>query len=96
MKKEKLQAKAAYCTEEILKAKNDYIIRMTSKLNNPKTAPKTYWSILKQFLYNKKIPQLLANNKFISDLCIKANLFNDFFASICTPIKNKYIATSCI
>ena len=28
---------------------------MTSKLNDPKTAPKTYWSILNQFLYNKKI-----------------------------------------
>ena len=44
--KEKLQAKAAYCTEEILKAKNDHILRMTSKLNNPKAAPKTYWLIL--------------------------------------------------
>ena len=39
---EKLQAKAAYCTEEILKAKNDYILRMTSKLNDLKAAPQTY------------------------------------------------------
>ena len=43
---EKLQAKAAYFTEEILKAKNDYIRRMSSKLNNPIAAPKTFWSIL--------------------------------------------------
>ena len=65
---------------------------MTSKRNNPKAAPKTYWSILNQFLYNKEIPSidpLLVNNKFISDFCIKANLFNDFFASICTPINNQ-------
>ena len=39
---EKLQAKAAYCTEEILKAKNDYILRLTSKFNDPKAALKTY------------------------------------------------------
>ena len=64
---------------------------MTSKLNDPKAAPKTYWSILNRFLYNKKIPSippLLVNDKFISDFHIKANLFNDFFASICTPINN--------
>ena len=42
-------------------------------------------------LYDKKIPAippLLADGNFISDLCEKANLFNNFFASICTPIKN--------
>ena len=64
---------------------------MTSKLNDPKGAVKTYWSILNRFLYNEKIPLvplLLVNNKFISDFRIKANLFNYFFASICTPISN--------
>ena len=40
--KEKLEAKAAYCTEQIMKAKNDYTQRMTNKLNDPKVAPKTY------------------------------------------------------
>ena len=43
---EKLEAKAAYCTEQILKAKNDCILRVTNKLNDLNTAPKTYWSIL--------------------------------------------------
>ena len=43
---EKLEAKAAYCTEQILKAKNDCILSVTNKLNDPNTAPKTYWSIL--------------------------------------------------
>ena len=84
---EKLQEKSAYCTEEILKAKNNYIIRLTSKPNDPKAAPKTYWSILIWFLYNKKIssiPPLLVNDKFISEFLVKTNLFNDFFVSICT------------
>ena len=69
---EKLEAKAAYCTEQISKAKNDYILRMINKLNDPNTAPKTYWSILNYFLYTKKIPAILPiliNGKFISDFC---------------------------
>ena len=64
-----------------MKAKNDYTQRMTNKLNDPKAAPKTYWSILNRFLYNKKIPAippLLVNGKFASDFCTKANLFYDF------------------
>ena len=64
---------------------------MTSKHENSNTAPKTYWSILNCFLYNKKIPAiptLLVDGNFISDFCEKANLFNNLFASICTPIKN--------
>ena len=74
-----------------MKAKNDYTQRMTNKLSDPKMAPKTYWSILNRFLYNKKIPvipPLLVNGKFVLNFCTKANLFNDFFASICTPINN--------
>ena len=46
-------------------------------------------------LYNKKIPTippLLVDGKLVSDFCIKANVFNNFFASICTPIDN----TSCL
>ena len=89
--KEKLEAKPAYCTEQIMKAKNYYTQRMTNKFHYPKAAPKTCWSILNRFLYNKKIPPitpLLVNGKFVSEFRTKANLFNDFFASICTPINN--------
>ena len=45
---------------------------MINKLNDPNTAPKTYWSILNYFLYTKKIPAILPiliNGKFISDFC---------------------------
>ena len=46
---EKLEPKVAYCTEQILKAKNDYILRITNEANDPKTAPKTYLTV-KPFL----------------------------------------------
>ena len=40
------------------------------------------------------IPLLLVNNKFISDFCVKANLFNDFFSPICMPVNNESILNS--
>ena len=79
--KEKLETKPTYCTEQIVKAKNDYTKRMTNKLNDSKAAPKTYSSILNRFFHNKKIPAiptLLVNGKFVSSFCTKANLFDDF------------------
>ena len=42
---EKLPTKAAFCTEEILKTKSDYMLRMTNRLNDPKAAPETYKKI---------------------------------------------------
>ena len=64
---------------------------MTTKLlEHSNTAPKTYWAILNRLLYNKKIPAIspsFFDGSFISDYCKKANLFNNFFVSICTPIK---------
>ena len=67
---------------------------MTDKLQNPFNAPKTYRAILSCLLYHKKIPAiplLLVDGKFVSDFCEKANLFNNFFSSICTPIQNTSI-----
>ena len=52
---------------------------------------KTYWSILKTFYNNKKIPQippLLEDDKFVTDMKTKADIFNKFFAEQCTPLKN--------
>ena len=88
---EKLLEKSSACTKEILEAKNNYILKMTKKLQDPKTAAKTCWAILSRLLHKKKIPAippLFVNGKFVSDFCEKANLFNNLFASICTPIKN--------
>ena len=67
---------------------------MTTKLEHSNTAPKTFWAILNHLLYNKKIPAippLFVDGSFISDYCKKANLFNNFFVSICTPIKSNSV-----
>ena len=64
---------------------------MSAKLDNPKTVPKTHWSIMNKFLSNKKapiIPSFLVNGKLVSDFEQKANLFNNYFTSQCTPIAN--------
>ena len=37
----KLWGKSSDCTKEILEAKNNYILKMTTKLQDPKTAAKT-------------------------------------------------------
>ena len=87
----KVLQKSEECINLISEAKKNYILKKTSKLEDSNTAPKTCWSILNRFLYNKKIPAippLLVDGTFISDFCEKANLFNNFFTSICTPIKN--------
>ena len=46
------------------------------------TSAKTYWSILKRFLNDKRIPcipPLFHDNKFITDFKEKAQIFNCFF-----------------
>ena len=91
---DKVLEKSAECTREIFEAKKNYIIKMTKKLADFNTAPKTYWTILNRLLYNKKLPTIppfFVDGKFVSDFCEKANIFMNFFVSICTPINN----TSC-
>ena len=64
---------------------------MSAKLDNPKTVPKTYWSIINKFVSNKKIPIILpvfVNGELVSDFEQKANLSKNYFASQCTPIEN--------
>ena len=83
-----------FCTQEILEAKKNYIFTMSKKLEESKTAPKAYWAILNCLIYNKKIPAiplLFVKGNFVSDFSLKANLFNDFYASICTPIQNSKV-----
>ena len=64
---------------------------MFTKLANPSTSSKTYWSILKTFVNGKKIPiipPLLVNDNFITNFLEKANLFNEFFSKQCQPLQN--------
>ena len=86
-----LQRSIEEVSEDISKSKEQYYDYLAKKLNNPKTSPKTYWAIMKTFYNGKKIPlipPLLINNKLESDFGKKANHFNEFFASKCTPLNN--------
>ena len=71
--------------------KAKYHERLAIRINDSKTAPKTYRSIWKTFVNGSKIPlipPLQVNNEFVTDFLVKANLFNDFFREQCRPIKN--------
>ena len=75
----------------ISSTKTLYYENLAKKLNNPLLQTKTYWSILKTFYNDKKIPlipPLLIDDKFVTDIRAKANTFNKFFAEQCTPLRN--------
>ena len=63
--------------------KEKYYHNLSLKLNDPKTSAKTYWSILKCFYNNSKIPLL-------------PPLKVDFFATQCTPLPNSSVLPSAI
>ena len=72
-------------------SQKSYYEKLNSKLNNPKTSPKAYWSILKSLYCDKKIPvipPIFYNNTFITKFNEKANLFNNFFAKQCSLLQN--------
>ena len=82
-------------TQDISNAVNSlklkYHERLALNLNDPKTAPKTYWKILKTFVNLTKIPlipPLLVGNQLVTDFLVKANLFNDYFSQQCTTVDN--------
>ena len=80
--------------ELISSTKNLHYENLARKLNNLLLQAKTYWSILKSFYNEKKIPivpPLLIDNNFATDIQTKANIFNKFFAEQCTPLKNNSV-----
>ena len=83
--------KSTESTKEILEAEKNYTLKITNKFADSNTAPKMYRTISNHVLYNGKIPTippLLVNDKNVSGFWEKANIFNNYFASICTPIDN--------
>ena len=71
----------------IEESKENYYSKLSSRLADPLTSPKTYWSISKTFLNTKKtacIPLLFYENKFIKDFKEKAEFFNHFFVNQCS------------
>ena len=55
---ETLDFQAKECTSLIIESKDKYIAKMSAKIDNVKTVPKTYWQILKKFLSDEKAPIL--------------------------------------
>ena len=75
----------------ITRSKNNYYERMAIKLNKLERNSKPYWSLLKCFLNNKKIPliqPLFDENKFVTNFLEKAQL-NSFFSKQCFLINNR-------
>ena len=75
----------------IVSTKTLYYEHLAKKLNNLLLQTKTYWSILKTFYNDKKIPQtppLLEDDKFVTDMKTKADVFSKVFAEQCTSLKN--------
>ena len=72
-------------------SKERYYSILSKKLMEPSTSLKTYWSVLKFFHNNKKIPcvrPIFHENRFVTNFKEKAELFNSFFAKQCSIIDN--------
>ena len=78
-------------TESIRSTKEKFYYKLSTKLADPSTSSKTYWSILKTFVNGKKVPitpLLLVNDKLVPNFLEKAYLFNIFFSKQCQPLQN--------
>ena len=76
---------------KIDQSKRKYYENMSRHLSDKSLNLKRYWSLLKTLLNGKKIPcipPLYHNNKFISEIKAKCELFNSYFAGQCTPLVN--------
>ena len=89
-----LQKKLHLTIEEL---KGTCYSHLSTKLVKQKSNPKIYWSVLKRFLNNKKvpcIPSLFHENKLVTDFRKKADIFNSFFAKQCSLINSDSSLTS--
>ena len=72
-------------------SKDTYYSDLSTKLVKQKSYPKIYWSVLKRFLNNKKlpcIPSLFHENELVTDFRKKADMLHSFFAKQCSLINN--------
>ena len=86
---EKLHDIGSEISQVISKRKKEYYDQLSKILNDPLTSSKIYWSILKTFYSGTKIPlipPIIIDNRVITNFREKADFFNNFFASQCTPI----------
>ena len=76
--------------ELIFSTKTLHYENLAKRLNNRLLLVKTSWSIPKTFYNNKKIPlnpPRLIDDKFVTDIQTKANIFNKLFAEQCTHLR---------
>ena len=74
-------------TELVSKEKETYLSNLGSKVSDPRTGVKKYWTCLKRLLNNKSkscIPPILDNGIFLTDIKQKCFLFNSFFHKQCS------------
>ena len=74
---------------EVAQCKENYLKTQGSKLCDPETNIKTYWSILKNFTSTiklPKIPPLFHNQKFAFGFEEKCEIFNKYFSDQCTVL----------
>ena len=72
-------------------AKSKYTNNLVTKLNDPKSSHKTFWSAYNKFLNKKKttnIPPLENGNSFITCFSKKAEFLNTYFSEQCKPLSN--------
>ena len=88
--------------EVITSNKKKYHSNLGSKLNNPRTHCKTYWSLLETLVSGRRVSHITLiqiGNKFITNFTEKAKTFSNYYAKQCRVIhsKNQYhdSATSC-
>ena len=75
----------------IEKWKGQFYFPFLTKLMDLTISPKAYWSILKAFLSNIKIPcipPIYHYNNCITDFKERAQIFNNFLAKQCTLVEN--------
>ena len=68
---------------------NKHVAKLSAKLDDLRTAPEIYLSIISRFLRKRKMPAIPpdTHGKLVYDFKIKSELFNSHFAAQCTPVK---------
>jgi hypothetical protein len=73
-------------------AKQAYIDDLSAKLCNPNSGPNVFWTAFTRLVNTKKlvnIPPLIEGvSSLVTNFQEKANIFNQYFATICRPIEN--------
>ena len=79
------------CEERILKAKENYMLKLGTKLADPATSNKAYWKYINNIMNKCKaprIPPFLINNIYVTNCKSKASELNRFFSNQCKPLNN--------